>query len=312
MNNDRQVAEMIAGWKAEGRSKAEIVWRTAEACMGWPYVWGAYGQLCIVSVRKSYMNRSSIAEGDRELIRKRCQVLNGSASGCKGCKYFPGGERTLIFDCRGFTRWCIEQAGITIQGAGATSQWNTAANWTERGLIKDMPKDRVCCVFKKVGNVMDHTGLALGDQIIHCSVEVKTAHTYDSGWTHYAVPKGIDGDAPVPEPTFPTIRRGSRGKYVTLAQTKLKQLGYDIGNSGIDGIFGKATEAAVKDFQRNNKDEDGRPLTVDGIIGAKTWAQLLGAPIRDNKYTATIRGLTKEKAEELKKQYPDAEIRVEE
>ena len=305
MNSARQVSEMIAGWKAEGKSKAEIAWLTAEACMSWPYVWGSYGQECTVANRKAYMDRSSIAEGDRELIRKRCQILNGSDSTCAGCKYYPGGERTRFFDCRGFTRWVLQQVGVTLQGAGATSQYNTVANWEERGLIRDMPKDRICCVFQDVNGTKEHTGMALDDQIIHCSVEVKRGHTYDKGWTHYAVPRGVDGDVPVPEPSFPTIRRGSRGEYVTLAQSKLKQLGYNIGNSGIDGIFGKATEAAVKQFQRDWE------LKEDGIIGPKTWAQLLGAPIRDNKYTATIRGLTKEASDELKKQYPDAEIKVE-
>lgn len=305
INSAVKVIADINAWKNEHIEKADLMCRIAEDEVGWPYAWGATGQRCTVSNRQARMNNPKIGDGDKELIRKRCQVLNGSDSDCTNCKYYPGGERTRIFDCRGFTRWCIQQVGITIQGAGATSQYNTAANWEERGLIRDMPKDRICCVFQDVNGTKEHTGLALGDQIIHCSVEVKRGHTYDKGWTHYAVPKGVDGSAPVPEPSFPTIRRGSRGEYVTLAQTKLKQLGYNIGNSGIDGIFGKATEAAVKQFQRDWE------LKEDGIIGPKTWAQLLGAPIRDNKYTVTIRGLTKEKAEELKKQYPDAEIKEE-
>ena len=38
--------------------------------------------------------------------------------------------------------------GITIKGGGATSQYNTAANWLQRGEIGDMP-DVVCCVFQR-------------------------------------------------------------------------------------------------------------------------------------------------------------------
>lgn len=298
MNSASEVARLISGWIAEKRSSAEIVWLTAQACMSWPYAWGALGQECTTGNRKACMNRSAIAEGDKELIRKRCQILNGSDSTCNGCKYYPEHQRTRLFDCRGFTRWCIQQAGVTISGGGATSQYNTASNWTERGLIKDMPRDKVCCVFQKNPNssVMEHTGLALGDQIIHCSVEVKVGHTYDKGWTHYAVPKGIDGEAPVPAPTLPTLRKGSSGAYVTLAQTKLIQLGYDLSPYGPDGKFGNKTLEAVKAFQRDNG------LNPDGIIGSKTWAALeSGQPAV--KYTVTIPHLSFSQADALIKQF---------
>ena len=294
MNSAKQVDEMVDRWKAEGKSKAEIVWLSAEACMGWPYAWGSSGQDCTVSARKTCMGRAKIADGDRELIRKRCLILNGSQTNCDGCKY----KGTKLNDCRWFTRSCIERVGITIQGGGATSQYNTASNWTERGLIRDMPKDKICCVFQQNPDdhkTMEHTGLALGDEIIHCSVEVKRGHTYDRGWTHYAVPKGIDGTAPVPEPSFPTIRKGSRGQYVTLAQTKLIQQGYDVGKSGADGIFGAGTEGAVRAFQADHG------LKVDGIIGPASWAALNDG--KQTFYTVTIRHVGKGVADGIIKQY---------
>ena len=310
MNSKKYVDLLVADLKQKGVSKPNIVVQVAKACLGWPYAWGSLGQDCTVGNRQACMKRSSIAEGDRELIRKRCQILNGSSSTCKDCKYYPGGERTRIFDCRGFTRWVLQQVGITLQGAGATSQYNTASNWTERGLIKDMPQDRVCCVFQQNPNdhkTMEHTGFGFGTEIIHCSVEVKTGHTYDKGWTHYAVPAGLDGDIPVPPPTLPTLRKGDRGSYVTLAQTKLIQKGYSCGDKGADGIFGTATQNAVKDFQRNSKDADGRPLTVDGIIGQKTWWALdQAAPAV--LYTITIPHLTMPQAEVIKSQYPGSTI----
>lgn len=303
MNSASMVENFIVNWKAEGHTCAELAVLIAEACIGWPYVWGSLGELCTVSEREKYMNRGSIGEGDRELIRKRCQVLNGSKSSCDGCKYFPGGARTRIFDCRGFTRKVIEWAGAgTIQGAGATSQYNDNSNWVEKGKISDMPLNAVCCVFKQVsGGVMDHTGLHIGGgNIIHCSGEVMRGKTTDRGWTHYAIPKNMQD---VPGTDLPTLRRGSRGEYVTLAQTKLYQAGYDLGASGIDGIFGKATENAVKDFQRDHRDADGNPLTADGVIGKKTWYALDGAEPA-NKYTVTVYGLTESQAEALIKQYP--------
>ena len=55
---------------------------------------------------------------------------------------------------------------------------------------------------------------------------------------------------------------GSRGEEVRTIQTKLKRWGYYTGN--VDGIYGSATLAAVKKFQKKNG------LAVDGIAGTKT------------------------------------------
>ena len=52
------------------------------------------------------------------------------------------------------------------------------------------------------------------------------------------------------------------------------KLGYDVGKSGSDGIFGKNTEKAVRAFQKTHKDENGKKLAVDGIVGDRTWAAL--------------------------------------
>ena len=50
-------------------------------------------------------------------------------------------------------------------------------------------------------------------------------------------------------------------------QTKLKRWGYYTG--AIDGIYGPQTKKAVRYFQSKNG------LTVDGIVGPKTWEELL-------------------------------------
>lgn len=55
---------------------------------------------------------------------------------------------------------------------------------------------------------------------------------------------------------------GSRGQEVRTIQTKLKRWGYYNGN--VDGIYGSATLAAVKKFQKKNG------LAVDGIAGKRT------------------------------------------
>ena len=81
------------------------------------------------------------------------------------------------------------------------------------------------------------------------------------------------------------LKRGSRGNDVKAMQYFLAFVAYfndRIPNIAVDGIFGPATEAAVKAFQR----EYG--LTVDGIVGRNTWNRLLDA------YYATLDSLPDE------------------
>jgi murein L,D-transpeptidase YcbB/YkuD len=68
------------------------------------------------------------------------------------------------------------------------------------------------------------------------------------------------------------LSKGSKGEQVEVLQRILSTYGYNLGsNNPFDGDFGSKTEAAVKAYQKANG------LTVDGIVGAKTWAALLGA-----------------------------------
>ena len=71
--------------------------------------------------------------------------------------------------------------------------------------------------------------------------------------------------APKPVKKHATLRRGARGEEVVELQTKLAKDGSTL---EIDGIFGIGTLSAVKSFQKRHG------LTVDGIVGPKTWAEL--------------------------------------
>lgn len=63
-----------------------------------------------------------------------------------------------------------------------------------------------------------------------------------------------------------TLSIGSSGPNVKRVQSLLKKLGYYPGN--IDGVFGIATEDAVRSYQNNNG------LDADGIVGEDTWKSL--------------------------------------
>ena len=64
------------------------------------------------------------------------------------------------------------------------------------------------------------------------------------------------------------VRVNASGEPVSELQTLLNNNGY---NLEVDGVFGKKTEAAVKDYQANNG------LDVDGIVGEQTWGSLTGS-----------------------------------
>lgn len=290
MNDYEKVNADIAEWKAQGIEKAELMKLVGDDEDGWPYAWGGSGQLCTVANREARMRNPKIGDGDIKLIRKRCQVLNGSSSKCEGCKYFPGGKRTKIRDCIYFVQHLLQTAGISIYGSGCTTMWKHAANWERKGPLAEMP-ETPCLVFQgtKEGKVitdkkMQHVGYYIGGGYVrHCSVEVKIQKLSDYPWSHYGIPKGIGGVIPPgpdpgPEPVKrPTIKRGSKGPYVVECQTDLSKLGYDVGPKGADGIFGKNTEAAVKKFQQDHNDLDGNPLKVDGIVGQKSWGAIIDA-----------------------------------
>ena len=76
------------------------------------------------------------------------------------------------------------------------------------------------------------------------------------------------------------LSKGKTGEDVTKIQNALQNLNYDIGDSGADGIFGSATEAAVKAFQEVNN------LKVTGIIDDATLDALNEA----NKSTHNLIG----------------------
>ena len=187
-------------------------------------------------------------------------------------------------------------------GAGATSQWNDESNWKAKGTIDTMPKDTLCCLFVQKGKTMEHTGFGWNNETCECSNGVQHFTSRNKKWTHWAVPVCIDsGVTPSPTPTpgtdKPTVRRGSKGAYVTLAQTELMNAGYSLDPYGADGDFGKVTEAAVKRFQLDHG------LTADGVIGEKTWNALDGAEPAI-KYTVTVPNLTATQADALILQFP--------
>ena len=329
MNSAKYVDDLIINLKKQvengGISLSDAMWETALACVGFPYVFGAWGAECTTKERTYRYNLNP----SHTTIKSKCQVLreNDPKTDCTGCQWFPNGERVRCYDCRGFTDWIMKQFGIDLEGEGATSQWNSKKNWCVKGKVfNGLPQNVLVNLFIQNGSTMSHTGFYFNGQTIECSSGVQHFEKMKSNrWTHYAVHNcfadliGLPETEPKPakEQTkvYKTIRKGNMGALVKELQTMLSKLGYDLGICGIDGDFGVATQNAVKDFQRTHKDADGKPLVVDGVVGAKTWKALENAVASPDHeivyYTVTVPRLTEAQSDALMKEYKNATRTVE-
>ncbi|EJP6471262.1 N-acetylmuramoyl-L-alanine amidase [Clostridium botulinum] len=77
---------------------------------------------------------------------------------------------------------------------------------------------------------------------------------------------GIVGEATLN--SAPIVKKGARGGITKAIQKMLINIGYPVGSSGVDGIFGNGTETAIKAIQKDCN------LSVDGVVGRETWKSL--------------------------------------
>lgn len=84
-----------------------------------------------------------------------------------------------------------------------------------------------------------------------------------------SAPKPVTPAGPVPWTGTPSIAPGATGPDVQWVQGRLREWGHDL---TADGIFGAATEAAVRDVQGTEG------LAVDGVVGPATYAKLAETP----------------------------------
>lgn len=125
---------------------------------------------------------------------------------------------------------------------------------------------------KKIVKYMHHIGYFVGDNKV---IEAKgrlygvvESEYSDSRWSHAGRPPFWDEDIkPVLTRELYYTNPMMRGDDVEILQETLNNKGYNCGDA--DGIFGKKTDIAVRNFQSD------KGLTVDGIVGRKT-AEALG------------------------------------
>lgn len=236
-------------------SKREAMTARAISLVGCGYIYGATGWICTP-------NRLTQQEKQYPSFAKQMKRYGKKWMG-KPC-----------YDCAQLTRDVARQAGISLP-SGATSQWRAAGIWKEKDVIDTLPDEAGIFLFTMRDGRMTHTGVSIGngeevDARGHAYgvVRRKISETSYTHWARLAIDYNapIEAENPVPEPTKPTLRTGSRGEDVRILQENLRQLGFL--NDTADGIFGTNTNAAVRSFQK------AQGLSVDGVVGAGTWAAL--------------------------------------
>ena len=317
MNTAKQVDDLIANLKqqvaAGGIPLSAAAWQTALACVGWPYVYSAWGAECTPSERRKRFNMCP----SHTTIKTKCKAFDGGT--CTGCQWYPDGQRTRCYDCRGFTDWVLKQFGFDLYGDTCGAQWNHKDNWCVKGTlgIDPIPQNVLVNIFIYDRSKWTHTGFYFNGATCECSSGVQHFEKMKANrWTHWAIAACFKSGWTMPdkepvkeEPvaTVKTLKKGSKGEAVKKLQQRLLDLGYKLPKYGADGDYGNETVAAVKAFQKD------WGLKQDGIAGPETQKLLETAvpKVPEKRYKVTIKNLTEEQARLLTGQYPGSNMEEE-
>ena len=284
----------------------------------WGYIWGTAGDKWTEAKQKqkvTYMEKNYGANWKKNADAKENKYYAAALYGSKWIGH-------TVADCSGLFYWAFKKLGGSIYH-GSNTIYDKYCS--KHGKITDDIRKSMkpgTAVFVDHSGKKTHIGLYVGNgKCIEASstqAGVCTSNLSAGKWTYYGELKDVaysSENAPetpsAPQddkpsvPTLPTLKRGSKGEFVTLLQTKLANLGYDLGSCGVDGDYGKATEAAVKKFQKDHG------LTADGITGKNTWAALESGSTAIQYYSVIVSHLTESQAKSLAGMYDHAEIEKE-
>lgn len=234
------------------------------------YVWGGNGELLVNQMprlcdmeKADHTDAQALKNTDRVLTLLNKRLLQGVDI------FVIRGE-----DCSGLAVKYLLDKGILKSDTSADGLYNkTKAH--EVSVKKVKAGDYL---FDGTDSKKTHVGYAISEKYaIECQnhdVGVVKTKISERSWKYATRPDWYEGVEPIPEK--PVLTRElyykdskplMHGDAVKEAQILLTEKGYNPGAA--DGIFGKKTDIAVRNFQTDNG------LTVDGIIGKKT-AEALG------------------------------------
>jgi len=137
--------------------------------------------------------------------------------------------------------------------------------------------DHVGIVCSISGNTMQIIEGNLDNAVAYRALQVDGKYIRGYGLPDYAgkadeIPAATGGESDMESctVTLPQLSKGDKGQAVKALQTLLKLRGYKLPNYGVDGDFGNETKTVVELFQKDKK------LAVDGIVGPKTWKEMIG------------------------------------
>lgn len=177
-------------------------------------------------------------------IKVKCEsdCSSGVSAHVKMAGYLTGNAKLKAFDHTCWTgnlRNNLIAAGFKCYSA---SKYLTSADYIKRG------------------------GILLNEDGGHTCTNLTTGNKAGATTTASTTTKTTGGSTVKIELSI--LKNGSTGEQVKTLQRLLNALGYNSGKA--DGIFGANTLKAVQTFQKAKK------LDVDGVVGAKTWAAILG------------------------------------
>ena len=231
------------------------------------YIWGTRGVLW-TQKRQDALNKTT--DSDR---------ANGRKYGKKWIGHY-------VWDCSGLTSDCGKKLGLNYHHGSNSSFLYDCQKKGKLTSTTELPEG--AWAYTGTDAKKPHIGVYTGDGWVTEAAGtisgVVRSKLHGGKWKYWGLGKGItfefipgeSGKTETSAPStststdiskkYPTIRRGSKGELVTQCQDLLSKDGYDL---KVDGIFGPITESKVKEFQKKKK------LVVDGIVGPKTWAELL-------------------------------------
>ena len=265
----------------------------------WGYIWGTSG-IKWTKARQDQLNQTT--DDSRALSREY------------GAKWIGH----MVADCSGLFCYAYKKLGGSIYHGSNTMylKYCDQKGKLNQGKREDFGTLKPgTAVFHWNGKTYSHVGLYIGGEAVieakGTKAGVVVSKVTNSEWTHWGELTGVNytaggedpAPAPAPEPTpapdtKPTLRKGSKGEFVTLLQTMLINRGYQLPKYGADGDFGSETESAVKQFQRD------WGLTEDGVAGPKTWEMLESTQEKKKTFRVVFSGLNESEAKALLEKWP--------
>jgi peptidoglycan hydrolase-like protein with peptidoglycan-binding domain/cell wall-associated NlpC family hydrolase len=231
-------------------------------------------------------------KGEAPLKKTRNRIMIEFMRAQVGEPYIHGHHGPDEWDCSGLIMEAAKLAGFHWEHS-SDSQWyeniKPTGDFIRYGKLDTIPRKEDILLFhygKRTNGEMGmvHVAMVDGetDSVLQAGgylghgVHENPYEDCEPYFTHWAAVRGGEDEIEVSvepaSPSMPTLRRGDSGEAVITLQKLLNANG---ANLATDGTFGQLTASAVEWYQR------GHGLTVDGVVGPKTWASLL--PVEPQK-----------------------------